>query len=96
VASPRPVLTLRADDPDLPDRLARLCTAAGRPPRVVPVTDALAPTARSIERRMTVRTDESEGDAVVAVAPAGRRQEQLAAVAGVLPPSSMLIAVVLA
>ncbi|MCT2581993.1 hypothetical protein [Actinophytocola gossypii] len=94
VGSWHPVLTLRADEPDLPERLTRLCDAAGRTPRVVPVAEELAPAARSIEDRLPERA--GDGDAVILVTSGGRRQEQLAAVARVLPVSSTVVAVVLA
>lgn len=103
-----PVVTLRADEDDLPERLALLCAVAGRPPRVVAVAADLTATARTLAERVarqatgeppeaSVEASAVEGSAVVAVTRAGqRRQDQLAAVAGVLPASSALVAVVLA
>jgi hypothetical protein len=96
--APHPVVTFRADDEDLPARLAPLCAAAGRPPRVIAVTTDLATTARTLEKQLARRTptEAAEGRAVIALTRGGqRRQDQLAAVAGVLPASSVLIAVVL-
>lgn len=94
-----PVRVLRADADDLPDRLALLCGAAERPAHVVATTTDLVPTAKALDKQLTRKTPAGrvDGTAVVAVTRAGqRRQDQLAAVAGVLPPSSVLVAVVLA
>jgi hypothetical protein len=89
-----PVTTVTADDPDLPDRLTALCAAAARPARVVAVVPTLAKDAANLARRMGVEPD-SAGTAVIAVAPAGRHQDELSTVAGVLPVDAVLVAVVL-
>jgi hypothetical protein len=89
-----PVTTAKADDPQLPDRLTALCAAAARPARVVAVVPALAKEAANLTRRMGVAPEDT-GTAVIAVTPAGRRQDALSTVAGVLPADAVLVAVVL-
>jgi capsular polysaccharide biosynthesis protein len=90
-----PVTTARADEPDLPERLAALCAAADLTPRVVAVTPAPAAQATALAR-LIPDTHCGPGIAVIAVTPCRGRQDDLAAVAGALPADSMLLAVVLA
>ena len=93
----QPVTTLTAADPDLAGRLRTLCDAADRPIRVIPAAPELAATAEALAEQLPGRSAEpSAGTAVVVVARAGRRQDDLAAVAGVLPGASVVVAVVLA
>lgn len=92
-----PVTTARADDPDLPERLAALCTAAGRDVRVVAVVPALAGQATALSRRMAADPWPAAGAGVVAVTRGGRgRQDELATVVAALPAGDILVAVVLA
>jgi hypothetical protein len=93
-----PVTTARADEPDLPERLAALCTAAGRAARVVAVAPAVAGQATALARRMTDDVFPVGADTgVIAVTRGGRgRQDELATVAGTLPADAVLLAVVLA
>lgn len=89
------VTVLTVDTPDLTDRLALLCGAAGRPARTIAVVPALRARATALARSLPGSTP--EGTAVVAVAPRGdRHQRALAATAGVLPAGTVLVAVVLA
>ncbi|MFI7673845.1 hypothetical protein [Actinophytocola sp. NPDC049390] len=96
----QPVATLNADDPDLAGRLRTLCEAAGRPVRVVPVAPDLAARADALAEQLPGAAEPAAGGAVVTavviVARAGRRQDDLAAVAGVLPGDVAVVAVVLA
>ncbi|MBB4905946.1 hypothetical protein [Actinophytocola algeriensis] len=96
----RPVTTLSATDPELAGRLRTLCDAAARPVRVVPVAPDLAAQAEALAGQlpgMSAETSaEPSADAVVVVARAGRRQDELGAVAGVLPGAVVVVAVVLA
>jgi hypothetical protein len=91
-----PVTTARADEPDLPERLAALCAAAGRGARVVAVAPALAGQATALARRMAEDPRPTTGTAVIALTRGGRgRQDELATVAGALPADAVLVAVVL-
>ncbi|WP_410671565.1 hypothetical protein [Amycolatopsis sp. cmx-4-68] len=93
--SHRPVTILAADDPAAADRLAVLCRAAGRPVRVLPVSPDLAETAAKLAAGLPDEND-GEGASVVAVAPTGRRHDELTATVAVLPADAVLVAVVLA
>jgi hypothetical protein len=90
----RPVTVLREDDPAAADRLAVLCRAAGRPVRVLPVRPDLAETAAKLAAGLP--EEDGEGASVVAVAPTGRRHDELTATVAVLPADAVLVAVVLA
>jgi hypothetical protein len=90
----RPVTVLREDDPAAADRLAVLCRAAGRPVRVLPVRPDLAETAAKLAAGLP--DEDGEGASVVAVAPTGRRHDELTATVAVLPADAVLVAVVLA
>jgi hypothetical protein len=99
----QPVTTLRADDPELAERLRTLCDAVDRPVRVIPVARDLTAEAEAVAEQLPDTSGESQAGAVVlgagavvVVARAGRRQDELAAVVGVLPAATVLVAVVLA
>ncbi|MEU3622834.1 hypothetical protein BS329_09355 [Amycolatopsis coloradensis] len=89
----RPVTVLRTDDPETTDRLAVLGLAAGSPLRVVPVAPEFSEAAAKLAASLSVDGN-GTGDAVVAVA--GRRYDELTAIACLLPPGAVLMAVVLA
>jgi hypothetical protein len=91
-----PVTTLSATDPELAGRLRTLCDAAALPVRVVPVAPDLAALAETLAGQLPESSAETSADAVVVVARAGRRQDELGAVAGVLPGAVVVVAVVLA
>jgi hypothetical protein len=91
----QPVTTLSAADPGLAGQLRTLCDAVARPVRVVPVASDLTAQAEALAGQVPESAGEAPADAVVVVARAGRRQDDLAAVAGVLPGATVLIAVVL-
>jgi hypothetical protein len=91
----QPVAVLSADDPELAGRLRTLCDAAARPTRVVPASPELAERAEALAERLPDPAAEA-GTAVVVVAKAGRRQDDLVTVTGVLPGSAVVVAVVLA
>jgi hypothetical protein len=95
LAGGRQVATLSAADPELAERLRTLCAAAGRPVRVVPVAPDLAARAEDLAAQLP-ETSAEPSAAVVVVARAGRRQDELVAVAGVLPDAAVVVAVVLA
>jgi hypothetical protein len=103
-----PVLTADATDPALAERIALLCRAAGRSPRVIAAAPDLVARAEELSDRLVLAHparvlvpdlgDQPErhlGDAVVAVAHRGRPDDLTAAV-GVLPADAVLVAVVLA
>ncbi|MFC4852727.1 hypothetical protein [Actinophytocola glycyrrhizae] len=93
----QPVTTLSAADPELTGRLRTLCDAAARPVRVLPAAPDLGERAEELAARLPDTAGEREAsDAVVLVARAGGRQEELAVVAGVLPGDVVVVAVVLA
>jgi len=92
----RPVTTLNAADPELVARLRTLCAAAARPVRVIPVTPELAARAVALAKRLPDTSGDPSADAVVMVTRAGGRQDELVAVAGVLPSTTIVVAVVLA
>jgi hypothetical protein len=92
-----PVTTLSAADPDLAGRLRMLCEAAARPVRVVPATPELAARAETLATSLAeLASGGPAADAVILVTHTGRRQDDLAAVAGVLPGTTAVVAVVLA
>ncbi|WP_433261922.1 hypothetical protein ACQPZF_28130 [Actinosynnema sp. CS-041913] len=92
-----PVAVVRDDDPGLVDRLTVLCDAAVRPARVVAVLPALAERAESLAEQLPDKTSEpADGVALIAVAPLGGRQDELASVVGALPAGTTVVAVVLA
>lgn len=91
-----PVTVVREDDEALEDRLAVLCSAAARPARVVAVAPDLADRADVLAQRLPDKTGEpSDGSAVIAVIHENSPDE-VATVVGLLPRSSVLVAVVLA
>lgn len=91
-----PVTVVREDDEALEDRLAVLCAAAARPARVVAVAPDLADRADELAQRLPDKTGEpTEGSAVIAVIHENSPDE-VATVVGLLPRSSVLVAVVLA
>ena len=92
----QPVTTLSAADPDLAGRLRTLCDAVARPVRVVPVTPDLAARSEALAELVPGASGEAAAGAVIVVAHTGRRQDELAAVAGVLPAATVVVAVVLA
>ncbi|MBB5957083.1 hypothetical protein FHS29_003676 [Saccharothrix tamanrassetensis] len=92
-----PVAVVRDDDPALVERLTVLCGAAARPARVVAVVPELAPRAESLTERLPDKAYEpADGVALIAVAPTGARQDELASVVGALPAGTTVVAVVLA
>jgi hypothetical protein len=91
-----PVITARAGEPELAERLTALCAASGRSARVVAVVPALAGDATALAERMVADPDRhSRGTAVIALTRRGR-QDDLAAVVSALPSDSVLLGVVLA
>ncbi|GAA1341801.1 hypothetical protein [Saccharothrix algeriensis] len=91
-----PVAVVRDDDPDVVARLAVLCAAATRPARVVAVAPDLVGRAEALAGRLPDgATGPGAGEALIAVAPAGRRQDGLASVVGALPAGTAVVAVVL-
>lgn len=90
----RPVAVLREQDPSVPDRLAVLCRAAGRPVRVLAVTPDLTETATKLAAGLP--EESGTGASVVAVTAGGRNQQELTATVAVLPADAVLVAVVLA
>jgi capsular polysaccharide biosynthesis protein len=91
----RPVAVLPDDDPDLARRLAVLCEASARPARVVAVVPELTDRAEGLAAELPDKTGEpADGDAVIVLAPAAGRPEELAAVVGALPTTATVVAVV--
>lgn len=92
-----PVAVLPDDDPELARRLTVLCEASARPARVVAVVPELTDRADALAAELPDKTGEpADGDAVIAVVPAGgRRHEELATVVGALPAAATVVAVVL-
>jgi len=103
-----PVLTADVADPALADRLAVLCRASGRSPRVVAVAPDLVERAEELSDRLVLahpsrvlvpdlgnRHTREPGDAVVVLAHRGVGDDLTAAL-GVLPEDAVLVAVVLA
>ncbi|KOV85157.1 hypothetical protein [Nocardia sp. NRRL S-836] len=93
-----PVVVAHNDDPGLTNRLAALCAAAARPVRVLPVGPDLAAKAEELARALPDKASEpGDGTAVIAVAANDRlRRDDLATALAVLPPSAVVVAVVLA
>lgn len=93
-----PVVVAHDDDPALLERLTALCAAAARPVRVLPVGPELAERAEELARTLPDKASEpADGTAVIAVAANDRsRRNDLATALAVLPPSSVVVAVVLA
>ena len=91
-----PVITVRADEPGLPERLTAVCAAADRSARVVAVVPALADEAKKLARRMAVDPHPHTGNTAVIALTRRGRQDDLAAVAAALPAGSVLLGVVLA
>ncbi|MET9225477.1 hypothetical protein [Lentzea sp. NPDC003310] len=93
-----PVVVADDGDPDLTERLTALCVAAARPVRVLPVSPSLGERAEELARALPDKASEpADGTAVIAVASRDRaRRHDLATALAVLPPTSVLVAVVLA
>lgn len=91
-----PVTVVREDDTDLADRLAVLCAAAARPARVVAVAPDLADRADALAERLPDKTGEPGDGSAVIVMVHKENPEEAATVVGLLPLSSVLVAVVLA
>ncbi|SDI84037.1 hypothetical protein SAMN05192558_102322 [Actinokineospora alba] len=90
------VTVVREDDTDLADRLAVLCAAAARPARVVAVAPDLADRADALAERLPDKTGEPGDGSAVIVMVHKENPEEAATVVGLLPLSSVLVAVVLA
>jgi hypothetical protein len=90
------VTVAREDTTDLADRLAVLCAAADRPARVVAAAPDLADRADALAERLPDKTGEPGDGSAVIVMVHERSPEEVATVVGLLPRSSVLVAVVLA
>ncbi|MBC6448855.1 hypothetical protein [Actinokineospora xionganensis] len=90
------VTVAREDDTDLADRLAVLCAAAARPARVVAAAPDLADRADALAERLPDKTGEPGDGSAVIVMVHKENPEEVATVVGLLPSSSVLVAVVLA
>ncbi|MGH3863633.1 hypothetical protein [Actinokineospora sp.] len=90
------VTVAHEDDKDLADRLAVLCAAAARPARVVAVAPDLADRADALAERLPDKTGEPGDGSAVIVMVHKENPAEGAAMVGLLPLSSVLVAVVVA